>query len=352
MADAQLRTASPAEAVTDNQPRTAVGRARGTRPAVALVAFVAGALLVTLSMGEYGNSIVVVACINVVVVAGLHVLVHWAGQVSLGQVAFVAIGAFVTARANADFGLALPFAVAAGVLAAVAISLLVGLPALQLRGFALAIATLAFGFAADQWLFVQSWLVPVSTGVPLRDEVFLGFSIRDSREFVVPVLVITVVVVAAIVRLGSSGLGRATRVVAHDEEVAASYGISIGAHKLFSFLVAGGCAGLAGALMVMSIGRTGTTVFPPTLSILYVSAVLLGGRGPVWGSVIAAASLGAFPILVGGLGHYVALIGPVGILLVVRVFPDGLNGQLRMQAAAAAHLVHRLRGRSLVKEHS
>lgn len=323
------------------------------RPALRTVGFaalVALGLLVTRSMGEYGNSVVVSACITVIVVAGLHVLVQWAGQVSLSQVAFVAVGAFVTARANTDFGAPLSLALVAGVLGAVVATAVVGVPALRLSGFALAIATLSFGVAADRWLFIQPWLVPVSTGIPLDDRTLLGFELRSSREFVVPVLVLTALVLALTVRLGASALGRGMRVVAEDEEVAASYGLSVNGHKLVAFCFAGACAGLAGGLTVMSIGRVGPAVFPASRSILYVSAVLLGGRGSVAGSIAAAATLGAFPILAGDLGHYVEVIGPLGILLVIRTSPDGLNGLFRMQAAVVEHLIGRVRRASQPKE--
>ena len=304
----------------------------------AFAAAVGATLLWTRTMGDYGNGIVVVACINIMVVAGLHVLIHWGGQVSLGQVAFVAIGAFATARANADFGLPLPLAVVAGTLCAVIASAAVGIPALRLSGFALAIVTLAFGFAAAQWLFVQEWLVPVSTGLALRDNSLFGFALADSRALVIPLVLATSLVVGATIRLRASALGRSIQAVAEDEEVAAAYGVSIGAHKLVAFLIAGGCAGLAGAFTVMSIGRVGPTVFPATQSILYVSAVLLGGRGPLWGSLVAGASLGAFPIIAGGLGHYAGLIGPLGIVLVVRTSDEGINGMFRRSGAAARHL--------------
>lgn len=138
------------------------------------------ALLITRMFGEYGNSIVVAACIAVIVVTGLHVLVHWAGQVSLGQVVFVAIGAFVTARFNVDFGAPLALAVLAGVGGSIVASAIVGLPALRVRGFALAIVTFALGLAAESWLYLQPWLLPSSTGEPLRATRLVSFSIADS----------------------------------------------------------------------------------------------------------------------------------------------------------------------------
>lgn len=332
-------------------PVAFVRRHRLLGPAVLAPTLATGAiLLMTRTIGEYGNSIFVSACTMMIVATGLHVLVHWTGQVSLGQVAFVAIGAFATARANADFGLPLALAVLVGVLGAVVASALIGLPALRLSGFALAIATFAFGFAADQWLFSQRWILPLGSGVALTDTSLFGFVIAQSRDLVVPVVIATVAVVVITVRLDKSGLGRAMRVVAHDEEVAASYGISIAAHKLTAFLFAGACAGLAGAFIVLSIGQVGRSAFPPSLSILYVSAVLLGGRGPLWGSLMAAAGLGALPILLGEMGHFVELLGPLGILLVIRISPDGLNGLIRMQATAVSRCLEFLRSAARLSE--
>lgn len=320
----------------------AMGQRRGLArvaglPTIAIVA--ASTVLVTRLIGDFGNAVIIAACSTILVAAGLHVLVHWTGQVSVAQVAFVGIGAFVTARLSAHGGLPLPVAVLGGTTAAVVASLAVGLPALRIRGFALAIITLAFGFAAERWLFVQPWLVPSSAGVPLTDHSFFGFDIRDSNALVIPVVLLVIIVVAATRRLGASAIGRASRLVAHDEEVAASYGIDVGAHKLFAFLFAGATAGLAGAVTILSIGQAGPTVFPPGDSILFLSAVLLGGRGPVWGSLVAAGSLGAVPILVGDIGHIVGLLAPLGILLTILVEPGGLNAQLH----AAGRLVERLK---------
>ncbi|MBW3664326.1 MAG: branched-chain amino acid ABC transporter permease [Actinobacteria bacterium] len=330
---------------TERPPRTAaspVGWATTRRVAGLTAPLLVAAALVLLTrlFGSFGNAVIITAGITMLVASGLHALVHWTGQVSVAQVAFVGIGAFVTARVNADVGLPLPLAVLAGMAAAVLASLAIGLPALRIRGFALAITTLAFGFAADRWLFVQPWLVPSSAGVPLADFSFLGFDIRDSNAFVVPVILLVVAVSAATRRLGASAIGEASRLVAHDEEVAASYGINVGAHKLFAFLFAGATAGLAGGITVLAIGQAGPAVFPPGHSILYLSAVLLGGRGPVWGSLLAAAALGAVPILLGDLGRIVGLLGPLGILLVVLVEPRGINGQLHAISQLIRRLTH------------
>jgi branched-chain amino acid transport system permease protein len=137
---------------------------------------------------------------------------------------------------------------------------------------------------------------------------------------------VCVAVVALTQRLGTSSIGRSLRMVAHDEEVASAYGIGVPAHKLLAFCYAGACAGLAGAFTVISIGRVGPPAFPVNRAVLYLSAVLLGGPGPVFASLRAAAGFAAFPVLFRSLGRFIDLIGPLAILAVVIASPAGLNG--------------------------
>jgi branched-chain amino acid transport system permease protein len=277
-------------------------------------------------LSEFGNTVVVQMAIAMMTAAGLHVLVHWTGQISLAQVALMGVGAFVTARANADFGVPLPLAIVFGMLGAVVASLAIGLPALRIRGLALAIITLAFAFAASRWLFVQPWLVPQVSGIPLKDDHLLGFDITQSRQLIIPLGVVCVALVAITNHFGKNTLGRSLRMVAHDEEVAAASGIGVPAHKLLAFSYAAACAGLAGAFTVISIGRVGPQAFPTSKAVLYLSAVLLGGPGPVFASLRAAAGFAAFPVLFRSLGHWIDLVGPLAILCVVIASPAGLNG--------------------------
>jgi ABC-type branched-subunit amino acid transport system permease subunit len=297
--------------------------------------FVGGAVL-----GEVGATYAVQVVIAVIAVAGLHVLVHWSSQVSLAHAALLGVGAFVTARANADAGLPLPLAILTGVAGAVVVSLFLGVPALRIKGFALALVTLAFGVAASRWLFVQHWLVPQVSGLPLRSQTMLGLDVTRSRALILPYGLLATGVVLATALIGNSALGRRMRMSAHDEEVAASYGIDVAAHKLFAFVFAGGCAGLAGALTDVSIGRVGPGAFTSQRSVLLLSAVLLGGAGSVAGSVLAAASFTLLP-LVPGAGRYLDLIAPLSILLIVTVSPAGINGLTRTARRVGRGVGHR-----------
>ena len=294
--------------------------------------------------GDETLTYVLAACSTVIVVCGLHVLVHWSGQVSLGQVAFIGVGGFAAANISAELEAPLWLAAVGAVAAGCAASLLIGIPALRIRGFPLAITTLAAAYAADRWLFRQEWVAGQGIGVGFTDDRFLGFDTADPGSYLVPVAAITVLVVGVTARLGSSAVGRSMRMVAADDEVAASYGIHVGGHKLLAFLFAGGTAALAGAFAAMSLGRSTVEMYPVQQSIIYVSAVLMGGRGSVKGSVIAGASLVLFPEIL-HFGRYSTLVGAVALVLAVRFFPGGINEATEHQHHAVRGLVDRLRGR-------
>jgi branched-chain amino acid transport system permease protein len=168
-----------------------------------------------------------------------------------------------------------------------------------------------------------------------------GFDITQSDELIIPVGLTCVAVVALTHRVGSSTLGRALRMVAHDEEVASAYGIGVPVHKLLAFCYSAACAGLAGAFTVISIGRVGPPAFPVHRAVLYLSAVLLGGPGAIFNSLQAAAGFAAFPVLFRGLGRFIDLIGPLAILAVVIASPAGLNGLRRSLHDSLSRRRHR-----------
>jgi branched-chain amino acid transport system permease protein len=276
-------------------------------------------------MGEFGTLVLATGAITIMAALGLHVLTHWAGQASLGHVAFQALGAFVTAnlalRTHAPFWVAIPAAALGGVVASVVISL----PALRIRGPYLAITTLAFGIAADRWLFRQVWLTGGSSGVLVPAAKLSGISLASSRSLYYVIVPSMVVMIALARAIGTSKAGRAFRAIRADEEVATTWSINVTAYKLLAFAVAGAFAGFAGGLQAYSLGIVGSLTFPVSLSIRYLAIVVIGGAGGIWGTVVAAAVFGMLPSLQANLGRYATLAGALGILLVVR-FPGGLNG--------------------------
>jgi branched-chain amino acid transport system permease protein len=291
----------------------------------------------TSSLGDYGSVIWMTIAVNICIVCGLHLLVQWGGQVALGQAAVVGVGAFTTGTLNGH-GWALPLAVVGGMVAGGVFSGIVGLPALRIRGFELAIVTLAAAFAASSWLFRQSWVGGDSSVLPLKDSSFLGRDVFEPSELTFPLLVVAAVVVAVTAWIGSRAFGRGLRIVAADENVAASYGVNVGLHKFLAFVFAGACGGLGGSLfMVSHPAGISANDFRPEFSTVYLAAVIIGGAGSVLGSAVMGGVLAAYPILAGStLGTGTSLVSGVAMVCVLLLMPRGLNGlALRMWAAVA-----------------
>lgn len=298
-------------------------------------------LFLPVSMGEFGTLVLATGAITVTAALGLHILTHWAGQISLGHVAFVALGAFATADLAAKATLPFWLAILAGALITIVGTVAIGLPALRIRGFYIAIVTLSFGFAADRWLFRQEWLSGGSSGVLVPKATLPGITFASSRSTYYIVIVATIAMVILARKIGKTKAGRAFLAIRADEDVAAAWGINVAAYKLIAFAVAGGFAAVAGGLQAYSLGIVGPQTFPVTLSIQFVAIVVIGGPGGIWGTVGAAALFGMLPNLESGLGKYSTVVGAVGILLVITRHPGGLNEQARRLADRVRAIVVR-----------
>ena len=191
----------------------------------------------------------------------LTILSGWAGQLSLGQFAFSAIGGLVTVRMVNDgwFGIHnVPWlvAVAIGVLVGAAVALVVGLPALRIPGLYLAVTTLAFAVFVENWLVTRRWLgVDEFSGqlpaLHKPDAGIVDFSSRRSYYYLC--LAFLVLCLAVLAQIRRSGIGRSIIAVRDNERSAESMTVSSTRAKLVAFAVSGGIAALAGALYVTSL---------------------------------------------------------------------------------------------------
>lgn len=283
------------------------------------------ALLPPVWMGEFGTLVLQTGAIWITAILGLHILTHWAGQISLGHVGFVALGAFMTANFAAEWHLPFWLAIFLATMVVVAGSVVIGLPALRIRGFSLAIVTLALGLAADRWLFRLESVSGGSSGILLPTAELPGVTFGSSRSTYYIVVVTTIAMVAIARAIGRSKAGRAMLAIRANEEVAAAWGINVAAYKLLAFGIAAGFAAVAGGLHAYSLGIVGPQTYPVTFSIQFVAIVVIGGAGSIWGSVGTAAFFGITPALQSGLGRYSTVAGAIGILIVLTRFPGGWN---------------------------
>ena len=211
-----------------------------------------------------------------------------AGQLSLGQVAFAAIGAVAGVRVAVDTGSLVLGLLCGGAVGAV-VSAAVGLPALRLRGLLLAIATLAFALATFSWLLRQDWAF--GAGLSSRPASVFGIDINTSRAFYFVALAVFVAVLAVATVLRRSSFGRSLVAVRDNEAAARVLQIAPRRLLLQGYAFAGFVAGVGGVILAMSNTFVTRSIFTPSDSINVVSLAVIGGLSELTGPLFGAAYL-------------------------------------------------------------
>jgi branched-chain amino acid transport system permease protein len=233
--------------------------------------------------------------IAVIGALGLNILVGYTGQISIGQAAFLAVGAYATAILETKLGL--PFFLAIPLAAAVtaAFGLVFGVPSLRLRGLYLAIATLAAYFITT---YVIIHWESMTNGV-------LGFMVPPARVFGLPLdtdarvyYLIYALVIPAILftkNLFRTRVGRAF-IAIRDRDVAAGVmGVSLFRYKLLAFVISSFYAGVAGGLMAHHSRIIFPDAFTLLVSIDYLAMIIIGGMGSILGSIFGAVFMTLLP---------------------------------------------------------
>ncbi len=317
------------EGLRRNVGRTGVG-----------VAFLAAALL-PMVVGVGHSYLMSQVCIYAVVALSLTVLTGWAGQVSLGQFGLVAVGTDLAAHLGTSVPLVLLLPLA-GVVTAL-VSVVVGLTALRIRGLYLAVSTLGFAFfMQSSVLTTPCWTVPllrrqVCTGLPdpqstlISRPSLLGLSLASEPRFAWFSLGVLVVSVLMVRTWRDRGVARRFIAVRDNEVTAAATGIHVVRTKLLAFALSGFIAGYAGVCLAFWLERFSTDTFDPTVSILVVSMVVIGGIDSIAGALLGALYLVGLPAIFGTTTTTEFLTSGVGLLAFILYLPGGM-----------AELMHRL----------
>ena len=280
------------------------------------------------------------------VVLSMTVLTGWAGQLSLGQYAFVGLGGLTVLGLTQgndipvpfdlfDLSLELPWALAMVAATAVGVvaAVIVGLPALRVRGLFLAVTTLAFAVASASWLFQQDFFTggtsfPRPADPPVLDlgPIHVDFA-ASRRNYYFLCLVSLAVAAAVVARLRRTGIGRSWIAVRDNEEMAAASTVSPTRMKLAAFGVAGGIAAYSGGLLVTLVpSLQPDSLFRAGESIVVVATAIIGGLGSVAGPILGALWIRGIPqIIPEELDDLVRLLtSSIGLLVLLMYFPGGL----------------------------
>ncbi|MHB8509866.1 MAG: ABC transporter permease [Candidatus Dormibacteria bacterium] len=261
--------------------------------------------------------------IYTMITISLLILTGWAGQVSLGQFALVAVGAVfgggLTAHWLWPFWIAVPVAALIGA----GVAVLLGLPALRLKGLYLAAVTLGFALAVPVTLFNDQyfgWILPAGT---INRPTLFFIDFNDERAFYYMLLACVIAVVYVAVKLRRSRSGRVLIALRDNEPAAQSVGINVLRTRVATFAVSGFIAAFAGAMLAHYEQSIQVAQFLPAASIEVFLMLVVGGLGSVSGAVIGAIVGAGALYLVPSLADLVT--GSLAFM-VMFVRPDGLAG--------------------------
>ncbi len=268
---------------------------------------------------------------------GIMLLAGFTGLFSLGHAAFLGVGAYTQAvLTNAGWPFPLAMACAAGLSAAV--GLVVGLPALRVKGIYLGMATLSFGFIVEEVLARWESVTGGNAGVRIAKPQVMGWTLSSDTEFYLLCLFITVLATLGILNLLRSPTGRAFVAIRDSEISAQSMGIHLAYYKTLSFAISAALAGIAGALYAHKLQFISPDQFNIVQSIDLLLMIVVGGVGSVHGAFFGAIFLITLPELIGQVKDYLpAAVGQApglkglvyGLVLVSFVLfePLGLYGR-------------------------
>lgn len=267
---------------------------------------------------ELGSTTLLYALVGL----SLLVLTGWAGQISLGQFALAACGAYVAALLALQYSLPALLCVLAGAAAGALGATLVGLPALRVRGLNLAVLTLALAVAVPAILLNPSYL-----GGPLQDQVLnrpivFGLDLNDERAFYYLCLLVLALALAAVYALRRSRTARNLIAARDNEQAARALSLDVFRLRLGAFAIAGFIAGLAGALLAYEQRGVPVLSYGADASVQVFLMAVIGGLGSLAGPVLGAVYLAAGALFPGQLPGF--LLTGAGTLLILIAAPGGL----------------------------
>lgn len=247
--------------------------------------------------GEYWLYLACLVAINVASTMGLNLLTGYTGLVSLGQAAFMGVGAYTAAILQSRYGTPVLLNLLAGGLVATVAGVLVGLPSLRVKGLYLAIATIAAGVVAHFLFGHFGALTGGSGGLTVPPARILGIDLDTSFRLYWLIVPITVLLCFGAANLFRTRIGRAF-IAVRDRDISAEVlGIRLLPTKLLSFAISSFYAGVAGGLFAYFFRAVTPESFPLLMSIFFLAAVIVGGMGSVLGSVLGATFMTLVPEL-------------------------------------------------------
>ena len=259
---------------------------------------------------NYWLSVANLVGITIIAVTGLNLLTGYCGQLSIGQAGFMAVGAYTSAILVGRFNLPFPVAMLCAGVGAGVVGMLFGIPSLRVRGFYLAISTIAAQFiivwVAQYWTGVTGGMSgmevkPASIPIVSFSDGRLAFDtlvFRSQASEYFLILVITIIAVYVAKNIARTRTGRAFVAIRDNDLAAETMGINLFRYKLTAFFVGCFYAGIAGSLLAHTSRTVSPDYFPFTDSVLFIGMIIIGGLGTTVGPIFGVIFLQLLNVLV------------------------------------------------------
>jgi branched-chain amino acid transport system permease protein len=290
-------------------------------PRRVLVAVVAAVAMMTVSLllGRYGAYLVHAIAIAAIGALSLNLLIGYCGQISFAQGALLGVGAYAAGNlGNAGWDV---LALVGGGVAGGIASMLIGLPALRLRGLYFAIATVAAQTILEYLFKTIEPLTNGISGLVIRRQTVFGFPVTSDQGTAVISIAVLLLVWLGLAHLMRTNLGRAFLVVRESEIVAKGMGIDVPRTKMWAFAISGFIAGIAGGLLGFATRLASPETFTLDLSADYVAMIIVGGLGSAVGPIIGAVFVVLLPEAIQRVGETAGL---ADVLSALREMAFGL----------------------------
>ena len=281
---------------------------------LAVTAFAALALFPVLVPNPYYVHLVETILIYAILLFGLDIVVGYTGQVSLGHAGLFGVGSYTAGALFFKLGVPFYFAVPAAIGVTALFGALLSLPALRVIGPYLAMVTLAFGTIIQILINEMTFLTEGPIGIKVPKPIFFGHKLTEIDYFYV-VLALTALALLVVHRILKSHLGRAFEALRDSPVACDCMGVSVYRYKVYAFVISAAFAGLAGALYTYSEEYISPNTYNFELTILFLLAVIMGGRKTRSGALIGAVIVVMLPSLLSD----IELFRKIAVVLAVVV---------------------------------
>ena len=286
-------------------------------------------LLAPLFLGKYTIFLLSLLAVYALVSLGLNLLMGYTGQIAAGHAGFLALGAYFTAIMGENLPwLPCPILLLfAGIFTGI-IGFLLGIPILRLKGFYIAMATLAFGVVVSEVILQWSSLTGGDDGFSVPTARIAGFAFDSDYKLYYLIIPITLMMTILAKNLVNGYIGRAFIGLRESEVAAQTIGIDLARYKTIAFAISAFYTGVAGGLFAYLITYLSPDAFTIELSVDFIAMIVIGGMGSILGSIIGAVILTGMQQILAGLLDLQILIFGIALIVFMIFMPRGISGMI------------------------